>query len=65
MVSIASPEGIALRVLSTLQHKLLTLVRAVLVAHPPEERRRVKTGALAELVDHSVVMVYYSRLHFI
>lgn len=55
MVSIASPKGIALRVLSALQHKLVTLVRGVLVAHPPEEKRRVKTGALAELVGHCVV----------
>lgn len=58
MVSIASPKGIALRVLSALQHKLVTLVRGVLVAHPPEEKRRVRTGALAELVGHSVVIVH-------
>lgn len=42
MVSIASPKGIALRVLATLQHKLVTLVRCMLVAHPTVEKHRSK-----------------------
>lgn len=35
MVSVVSSKGIALRVLTTLKHKLLALIRMVLVAHPP------------------------------
>lgn len=38
VIGVATPESIALGVLSPLQHKLLTLVGGVLVAHPAVEK---------------------------
>lgn len=49
VVGIAATEGIALGVLSPLQHKLLSLVEGMLVAHPARKGRE-KTK-LVMLID--------------
>jgi hypothetical protein len=46
VVGIATTEGIALGVLSSLQHKLLALVGSMLIANPTigESERKVREG---------------------
>ncbi len=45
VVGIASSKGIALRILTALQHKLVTHVISVLVADPPEDKHGLNLGS--------------------
>lgn len=60
MVGVAAPESVTLGVLSPLQHKLLALVGAMLIAHPA---RRKHTHTHTHLGSYTCKEVVITCVH--